>query len=260
MRDSIADKLKGLDIQESLIPAEGKMLQMLAHRAGRPGMRIVEVGSWKGFSTVYLAEVAAHWQGYVFAVDHWKGSPGTWNVPIAQSQDVLSTFRHNVAALGYERVVKPMVMDSVTAASVFRSRSLDVVFVDGDHRYSGVRADIEAWLPKIRIGGILCGHDGSTSYSSQPDRAIRAIENSREVDYLPEYQLHPGVTKALHDCLGDRQKLAGNTCIWYWRKTVEELIMVNTKLRQVSAACSRLEYKALVLGGWVKQRIERKAS
>ncbi|AJY44666.1 class I SAM-dependent methyltransferase [Martelella endophytica] len=37
--------------------------------------------------------------------------------------------------------------------------SLDLVFLDGDHSYDGVRADIDAWLPKLAPGGYLGGHD-----------------------------------------------------------------------------------------------------
>lgn len=39
------------------------------------------------------------------------------------------------------------------------SNVVDLVFVDGDHTYNQVKADIQAWLPHIRKGGILCGHD-----------------------------------------------------------------------------------------------------
>lgn len=49
--------------------------------------------------------------------------------------------------------------DSVAASKKFEDRSLPFVFVDGDHRYAGVLADLEAWWPKIAHGGVLCGDD-----------------------------------------------------------------------------------------------------
>lgn len=38
----------------------------------------------------------------------------------------------------------------------------DFVFIDGDHRYAGVTADIALWQHKVREGGLLCGHDYSS--------------------------------------------------------------------------------------------------
>lgn len=50
---------------------------------------------------------------------------------------------------------------STEAATLFTPASLDFVFLDGDHSEAGVRADIEAWRPKIRPGGMLTGHDAA---------------------------------------------------------------------------------------------------
>lgn len=48
---------------------------------------------------------------------------------------------------------------SVKAATLFEPESLDMVFIDGDHHYDDVVADIEAWWPIVKMGGYLTGHD-----------------------------------------------------------------------------------------------------
>lgn len=52
-----------------------------------------------------------------------------------------------------------MKSDTVAAAAHVEDGSLDFVFVDADHSYAGVKRDLEAWLPKIRKGGFMTGHD-----------------------------------------------------------------------------------------------------
>lgn len=48
---------------------------------------------------------------------------------------------------------------SEDAARDFHDGFFDLVFVDGDHTYNGVKADLNSWWPKIKSGGILCGDD-----------------------------------------------------------------------------------------------------
>lgn len=50
-------------------------------------------------------------------------------------------------------------MDTVEASSYVEDNSIDFVFIDADHTYEGVRRDIQAWMPKIKESGFICGHD-----------------------------------------------------------------------------------------------------
>lgn len=53
---------------------------------------------------------------------------------------------------------------SVEAHRLFDDHALVVVFIDGNHQYADVKADIEMWLPKIEKGGLICGHDYGGTY------------------------------------------------------------------------------------------------
>ena len=57
-----------------------------------------------------------------------------------------------------------MKKSSVEAAPELEDGSLDFVFIDANHSYDAVKNDIIAWAPKVRSGGVLCGHD----YNSFP--------------------------------------------------------------------------------------------
>jgi len=48
---------------------------------------------------------------------------------------------------------------SVVAASKIMDGSLDFCYIDGDHSLEGIYDDIKAWIPKVKIGGIISGHD-----------------------------------------------------------------------------------------------------
>jgi hypothetical protein len=52
-----------------------------------------------------------------------------------------------------------MKQKSLTAVKKFEDKTLDFVFIDGDHSYKGVKEDIIAWLPKVKGTGFISGHD-----------------------------------------------------------------------------------------------------
>lgn len=120
----------------------------------------VEVGSWLGCSTAFLAIEArnAGKRTRIFAVDTWQGSA---NEPDqrkrAEGADLQSAWAHNVQKSGYP--VNAIRMPSVDAVRQFPDESLDFVFIDAAHDYASIRKDIVAWLPKVKRGGWLGGHD-----------------------------------------------------------------------------------------------------
>jgi predicted O-methyltransferase YrrM len=135
-----------------LTAAEGELLFSLA-AACPPRGTIVEIGSWKGKSTTWLAEGAGLASGIrVFAVDPHEPY-------LADRQaDSLRDFRDNIERLGLTARVIPIVARSQEAAASF-DRPIDLLFIDGDHEEGPVEADVAVWLPKVRAGGWVALHD-----------------------------------------------------------------------------------------------------
>ncbi len=71
-------------------------------------------------------------------------------------QNMIQTIRHTAHAWPRVRMWK---MPSVEAAKQFPDGSMDFVFIDADHTYDAVMADLNAWWPKVAKGGMLTGHD-----------------------------------------------------------------------------------------------------
>jgi len=99
---------------------------------------------------------------HVTMVDRWGELPnaaGGLDAPVtARRAEALmaEAFRGTAFAADRRRILRG---DSAKMAASVADGSLDLVFIDADHSEAGCRRDIEAWAPKLRDGGILCGHD-----------------------------------------------------------------------------------------------------
>jgi predicted O-methyltransferase YrrM len=134
---------------------EGELLYALAVRSTGAGA-IVEIGSWKGKSSIWLGHGSkAGRGGPVFAVDPHIGWPGLEGYGTYVSLDA---FRANIHRAGVGDVVVPLVMTSAAAAASF-DRPVELVFIDGDHTYEATKSDFELWFPRVVEGGTMAFHD-----------------------------------------------------------------------------------------------------
>jgi predicted O-methyltransferase YrrM len=124
------------------------------------GGSFVEVGSWMGRSIAAMASFVPD-SVAIYAVDTFKGSDEEAHRAIINQNG--GTIRHifdrNMAALGLGGWINVIQETSVEAASRFADNSLDAVFIDAGHTYEDVAADLDAWMSKVKPGGILAGHD-----------------------------------------------------------------------------------------------------
>jgi hypothetical protein len=119
----------------------------------------VELGSWKGKSISYFAVevINSNKNIKIYAIDTWLGSDEHSQDPWIKSEKLYELFLANISKVS--SVVTPIRGDSCLSAAKFENNSVDAIFIDACHEYENVKADIKAWLPKIKKGGIMSGHD-----------------------------------------------------------------------------------------------------
>jgi len=134
----------------------------------RPDPVCVEIGVSYGRSLLWLASrclETGRAGATLFGTDTWDQYP-----PIPGGSGCVASRR---AALGQLHahgldteleMVRILNVPSSDAARLWPARSVDLVLIDGDHSLRGVRADIEHYLPLIRPGGCLAGHDYGASW------------------------------------------------------------------------------------------------
>jgi hypothetical protein len=145
------------------------------HESAKKYGTIVEVGSWKGQSTKALLGGNS---GVVHAVDHFKGSPTDKSRDYAMVvQDVYKEFIENTK--GYNNLVVHK-KSSAEAVSSFEDNSVDMVWIDAGHTYEECGNDIDMWLPKIKKGGIISGHD----YCDKAPGVMQAVNDRFKIDGL----------------------------------------------------------------------------
>jgi predicted O-methyltransferase YrrM len=150
-----------------LSDAQGRVLfEAAAATTGRGA--IVEIGSWKGRSTTWLASGARLAGRRVYAVDphlHSHEDPGAATV---------DEFLGNLARNGLADLVDPLIMTSEEAAARI-TEPVELLFIDGDHSYEAVRSDADLWLPRLIEGGTVMFHDTATAAYSGPRRVVRQM-------------------------------------------------------------------------------------
>lgn len=135
---------------------EAELLYELARNCTGNGV-IVEIGSYKGRSTVCLALGSKSGKNVpIYSVDHHTGSPEHrgWFGQI----NTLFDFKKNIEKVGVNDLIIPLVMQSEKAAVDFE-KQIELLFIDGAHEYESVKQDFEVWTPKLINGGIIVMHD-----------------------------------------------------------------------------------------------------
>ena len=127
------------------------------------GGTFVELGCYKGKSTSFIG-VEIHKRKRdinFFAIDSFQGATNSTDANEIKAYEGISeieeSYTYNVSPIGNK--IKTIVSLTDEAAQYFNDEEIDVLFVDAGHSRDAVKADIEAWLPKMKPNGIMAGHD-----------------------------------------------------------------------------------------------------
>ena len=169
-----------------------------------------EVGVWRGD---FSARNLQHWRGEYAAVDTWNFRPGdpTDNDKNYKFEEVndrnYAIARDKIAFAGSR--ARQVRNDSLSAAATFADGHFDWLYIDARHTYDAVMADLRAWWPKLRPGGLLSGDDYGDEkrtpllsvrrYAARPKSSSMSYETFRGYPYKQPKLNHWGVVRATQE-------------------------------------------------------------
>ena len=158
--------MKPSEIENLTKPIEGYLSQngrsqfegeVLYHLALKSKGKIVEIGSWKGKSTIWLGKGSeAGSKQSIYAIDPHTGSEELR--PDGGAVWTFDAFKENISHADVARYVIPVVKPPLEGLVDVPGR-VGMIFIDGTHDYENVKREFNAWLPKVQHGGTVAFHD-----------------------------------------------------------------------------------------------------
>ena len=161
----------------------------------------VEVGVRTGWYAKYILD---HTDMTLHAIDPWEN-----NAELANAESVYAECQARLSA--YTDRVKIVKAYSPAVTGEYEDGILDFIYIDALHDYESVKKDMTAWWPKLRVGGILAGHDFSPSHWPGVVRAVHEFTQEKEV----QYYLTGIVGNAVASFTGDLDEYDGDEQSWF---------------------------------------------
>jgi beta-1,4-mannosyl-glycoprotein beta-1,4-N-acetylglucosaminyltransferase len=124
--------------------------------------KIAELGVWQGRSLCSIADLIKKKNLQVCAVDIFSGTDNCMESFLAEEAkkvDIRQVFENNLKAFGIHENVQVLQMTTTVASGFFEKNTFDFIFIDADHRYECVKEDIYNWMPLVKKGCSIAGHD-----------------------------------------------------------------------------------------------------
>ena len=272
------------DLSQGLLTyADVLVLQELVNKVGKNNFVGCDVGTNKGLSSGAIAfELKKYKNTLLYTIDHWalpriqritidanaimrtiNLSPVTVEGSNLQFSARLEDeyYLNNKEAKAFHNkletrnIVKFVNDDSTRFAYTLEDKSCDFIFIDADHTYEKFKDDLIAYWPKVKKGGILCGHDYDRKFASSDKvflnelRRVVCLERDEDchsvaIEYtggyhenyqpdkydngeeapFPRVCIHGGIVLALHEVFDDEFSSnsplyrEGYTSVWYKQK------------------------------------------
>jgi predicted O-methyltransferase YrrM len=146
---------------------EADILSNLAISILGPNCTFIDVGSFKGGSAILFGKIVKGY-GKVFTVDFKKNDEVVVKQHIKEEE--------------LDNEIIQIFTGSEEAAKQFPNNSIEFVYIDDGHTYSEMMRDLQSWYPKVKIGGIICGHDCHghflNDYTEEQQLKLRNTQNS----------------------------------------------------------------------------------
>jgi predicted O-methyltransferase YrrM len=182
--DGFPSAWKAVDgVEGWMTEGQARLLWDAAQAAG-PGSRIAEIGSYRGRSAIILAK-AAPAAGEIAAIDPHAGNdrgPQQIDGTSAEGEGDHELFHMNLTEAGVDGRIRHVRLPSQGAHGAIEGR-LDMLYIDGAHRYLPAAADIREWGARVKPGGTMLIHDSFSSVGVTLAQ-IRLLFFSSEWEYV----------------------------------------------------------------------------
>lgn len=142
----------GMKVPDQDLWALDSLISRVKAVSGRERPVVLEVGTWAGKSA---SRMLAAGISRIFCVDTWEGNKNDDGCKVYDGSQgsPWEVFKKNMAG----KAVTGYMNRSPGAARTFKDGEFDLIYIDAEHDYDSVKADIDAWLPKTKH--VLAGHD-----------------------------------------------------------------------------------------------------
>lgn len=147
----------------------------------------VELGTWLGASAIPVARAIRRWHGSLTCVDTWAGTIDGQS--LYRAPWMLASCARNMVEAGVSANLR-LIPSTTIEAAAWWDEPIDYLYVDADHSYESVFADLRAWVPHVKPGGLILGDD----YGSDMYPGVRTAWDEFEHAYgltLTRYQSTP---------------------------------------------------------------------